>query len=187
MWTTLVLLRIGVLTVAGSVCLVALGAMAVQRRLINPFGPLAGTVRRLSDPLLEPIERRLLRSGGNPRSAPGWLAATALMGGILVITVAQWLIAQAWRLWLASGSGARGLWYILVDWMFGLLMIALLVRVIGSWVGLTQYTRWMRPFYFLTEWFLAPLRRVLPPFGPFDISPLLAWLALSLLRGAILR
>ena len=44
----------------------------------------------------------------------------------------------------------------------------------------------MRPFYLATEWMLAPLRRILPPFGMMDFSPLVAWFALSILRKMIL-
>ena len=64
----------------------------------------------------------------------------------------------------------------IVDLVLNLLMIAIIIRVIGSWVGAGQYNRWMRPFYLLTEWFLGPLRRVLPAFGPIDLSPIIAWL-----------
>ncbi len=84
-------------------------------------------------------------------------------------------------------GGARPILALLIDWTFSLLMLALIVRVIGSWIGATRYTRWMRPFVALTEWFLGPLRSVLPAFGPFDFSPLVAWFLLSLLRSFILR
>jgi YggT family protein len=40
----------------------------------------------------------------------------------------------------------------------------------------------MRPCVWLTEWLLEPLRRVLPPLGMFDISPMVAWLLLMLAR-----
>jgi YggT family protein len=72
-----------------------------------------------------------------------------------------------------------------VDWAFNIVMIALIVRILGSWVGASRYTRWMRPFVFLTEWLLAPLRRVVPPIGLFDITPLVAWFLLQLARGYI--
>ena len=87
----------------------------------------------------------------------------------------------------ASHSGGSSLVYVLVDWTFSLLGLALLIRVIGSWFGVGQYHKWMRPFYFMTEWMLAPLRRLLPPFGPLDLSPLVAWLLIQLVRPAILR
>ena len=61
-----------------------------------------------------------------------------------------------------------------------------IVRVVGSWLGKDRYTPWMRPFYYMTEWFLAPLRRLLPSLGPFDISPLVAMLLLELVQKLVL-
>jgi uncharacterized protein YggT (Ycf19 family) len=45
----------------------------------------------------------------------------------------------------------------------------------------------MRPFYSATDWLIEPIRRRLPPFGAIDVSPVLAYLLLLLLREAILR
>ena len=173
--------------VAAVAILAALGAVLVQRRMLSPFGRPARAIRTVTDPLLRPFERRLLRSGGNPQNAPWWLVATAVFGGILTITLADWLVAQAATLFLSATGGTRLLLPLLVDWTISLLMLAVIVRVIGSWIGATQYTKWMRPFVVLTEWFLAPLRRILPAFGPFDISPLVAWFLLSLLRSFLVR
>ena len=77
----IVLLRYAVLAVAGAAALGALAAMAVQSRAINPFGRTARAIRRLTDPLLVPIERRVLRAGGNPQAAPWWLIGIAVVGG----------------------------------------------------------------------------------------------------------
>jgi YggT family protein len=180
-------LRYAVLLVAGLAVLGALGAMAVQTRKLNPFGPAARTIRRLTDPLLRPIERRVVRAGGNPQSAPWWLIGVAVVGGILVITAVEWLATQVLMLAAAAGGGPGSLLRVVVDWAFNLVMIALIVRILGSWLGAGRYSRWMRPFVFLTEWFLAPLRRVVPPFGIFDITPLIAWFLLQLARGYVLR
>lgn len=175
--------------VFGSVALLAAGAlagMAVQRRLLNPFGRPARAIRDMTDPLLKPIERRLLRGGGNPQNAPWWLMAIAIIGGILVITAVDWITGQVLTLIHAASSGGRGLLWLVIDWSFSLLIFALLVRVIGSWFGIGPYNRWMRPFHTLTEWFLRPLRQFIPPFGPMDITPLVAWLLLIVLRSALL-
>jgi len=174
--------RYVVLAVAGVVALGGLAAMAVQTRWLNPFGWPARAVRRLTDPVLRPIERRILRAGGNPQSAPWWLVGLAVVGGILTITVVEWLAAQALTVQAAAGFGPRSLLRLVVNWAFNLVMIALIVRIIGSWIGASRYTRWMRPFVFLTEWLLAPLRRVVPPIGMFDITPLIAWFLLQLAR-----
>ncbi len=180
------LLRYAVFALAGLAALGALAAMAVQSRAVSPFGRTARVIRRLTDPLLGPIERRILRAGGNPQSAPWWLLGIAVVAGIVVITVVEWVIAQALTAEAAASVGGGSLLRLLVDWAFNIVMIALVVRIVGSWLGAGAYSRWMRPFVFLTEWMLAPLRRVVPPFGIFDLTPLVAWILLQLARGYVL-
>jgi YggT family protein len=180
------LLRYAVLAVSGVAVLAGLAAMAVQSRTINPFGRAGRAIRRLSDPLLVPIERRVLRAGGNPQTAPWWLIGLAVVGGIVVITAVEWLLTLVFSAAAAASYGGGSILRRRVDWAFNVVMLALYVRIIGSWIGASRYTRWMRPFVFLTEWLLAPLRRVVPPFGIFDITPLVAWLLLSLARGYVL-
>lgn len=176
-------------TVFGLVALAALGALAammVQRRVLSPFGRPARMLRDLTDPFLKPIERRVLRSGGNPQSAPLWLVGGALLAGILAVTAADWVAGEATLLLAAVDGGARSIAWLIADWAFNILMFALIVRVLGSWIGIGQYNKWMRPFYLMTEWLLAPLRRILPPIGMMDFSPLVAWFLLSILRRAVL-
>jgi YggT family protein len=65
-------------------------------------------------------------------------------------------------------------------------MYALIVRVIAAWFGMFRYSRWIRPAYILTDWIVEPIRHVVPPLGAFDVSPIVAWLALMLLRQILL-
>jgi uncharacterized protein YggT (Ycf19 family) len=37
----------------------------------------------------------------------------------------------------------------------------------------------------LTDWLIEPIRRILPPFGMFDFSPMVAWLVLYIVRDFI--
>jgi len=39
--------------------------------------------------------------------------------------------------------------------------------------------------YWLTDWIVEPLRRILPPMGQLDFSPLVAWLLLMVLRAFV--
>lgn len=180
-------LRYVVFTAVALAALAAVAAMAVQKRTLSPFGRAARTIRDLTDPLLKPFERRILRSGGNPQNAPWWLLGAAIGFGILLLTVVDWVVAQVAIASQAAGAGGRSLAVLLAEWTFNVVMLALLVRVVGSWIGVGRYNRWMRPFIILTEWMLAPLRRVLPPFGQFDVSPIVAWLLLSVVRTLVLN
>ena len=187
MTDALTLLRYAVLAAAGAAVLGAAAAMAVQARTINPFGRAARAIRALTDPLLTPIERRLLRAGGNPQTAPWWLMGTAIVGGIVLVTAVEWAAGQIVALAGAASDGPGYALRLVVDWTFNLVMLALVVRIVGSWIGASRYSRWMRPFVVLTEWLLAPLRRVVPPVGMFDLTPLIAWFLLQLARGWVLR
>jgi YggT family protein len=182
----LVLLRFLVFAAAVVAAAAALAAMAVQTRRINPFGREARLIRRLTDPLLKPIERRLARSGLNPQHAPWWLVGITIFAGILLLTLVEWAAIQALVVQSAVRQGGRSVLYIVLDWTFGLLALALIVRVIASWIGVSSYHVLMRPVVLATEWFLAPLRRILPPFGMLDLSPLVAWLVIQVVRAMVL-
>ncbi|HXY19471.1 MAG TPA: YggT family protein [Gemmatimonadales bacterium] len=182
-----VLLRYAVLAAVAVLVLGAFGAMAVQARLVNPFGRLARAIRAVTDPALTPLERRILRSGGNPQSAPWWLAGIAVVGGIVLISAVEWGADQARSLASAATLGPGYALRLAVYWAFNAVILALVVRVVGSWIGASRYTPWMRPFVFLTEWLLAPLRRIVPPLGMFDITPLVAWFVLQLVRDWVVH
>ena len=166
--------------------IVALTHWAVRSGRIEPFGAWARFVRRLSDPVLQPLERRVIRSGGNPQNAPYWLLGIVIGLGLVLLSVTLWLIELIVRITYMARSGPE-LWIqTLVSFLFTVLMTAILVRVIGSWVGIGPYRKWMRPFYLLTDWLIEPIRRLLPPFGMVDFSPMVAWLVLYVVRGFVM-
>lgn len=160
---------------------------AVRSRRLNPFSGWARFVRRISEPVLRPLERRILRAGGSPSDAPLWLLGIALVGGLVLISLMRWAIGFTYELGALAQAGPRDWLIAAVSWVFRILMIALLVRVIGSWFSVSPYAKWMRPFIMLTEWLLEPLRRLLPPFGPLDLSPMVAYLLLWIARQAVVR
>ena len=165
---------------------VALTFTLVRNRRIGPFGAWPRAVRRVADPILAPIERRLTRAGRNPQDAPLWLFGFTVAGGLLLISLTDWLIRFASRAQVAAGGGAGGLAAFVINAAFTLLLGALIVRVLASWFGVGSYTPAFRPVILMTEWLLAPIRRLLPPMGMIDFSPLLAWLALLVLRSLLL-
>ena len=79
----------------------------------------------------------------------------------------------------------QGLARLLLSWAFALIRVAIFVRIISSWFQISPWSKWIRWSYVLTECFLAPLRRVLPTFGPLDVSPLVALLLLYLLQSVV--
>jgi YggT family protein len=166
--------------------IVALTHWAVRTRRLQPFSSWARFIRRISDPLVVPLERRVIRAGGSPQNTPYWLLGLVIAGGLILMSLTAWVVDAVVRLrWLAQ-SGPRMWLAALVSLLFTVLMAAILIRVIGSWFGMGPYRKWMRPFYLLTDWLIEPIRRILPPFGMIDFSPMVAWLVLYVVRGFVL-
>jgi YggT family protein len=165
---------------------VGLTHWAIRSRRISPFGAWSRLVRRAGDPILLPLERRVIRGGGSPQDAPLWLVGIVVLGGLLLLTLIHWLAGVAVSLTVRASAGPRELARTLVEALFSLLMGAIFVRVIASWLGLSPYSRWMRPIIVVTDWIIQPIRRILPPLGMFDMSPMVAWLVLYLVRGFVL-
>jgi YggT family protein len=67
------------------------------------------------------------------------------------------------------------------------LQIAILVRVLLSWMpvklpwGLGEFV------FAVTEPILAPIRRALPSAGGMDFSPLIAWIGIQIISSILLR
>jgi YggT family protein len=165
---------------------VALTHWAIRSRRLDPFGAWPRMVRRISDPVLLRLERRIIRSGGSPQDAPLWLLGLVIGGGLLLVSLTGWLIGMALSFRFVADLGPRVWARIFVSGIFTILMAAILIRVIASWLGIGPYRRWMRPIVALTSWIIDPIRRVLPPFGAFDFSPMVAWLVLYVVRGFVL-
>jgi len=176
--------KTALLALGALVALVCLLDWAVRTRRISPFSRVARFVRARVDPLMAPVERILLRTGGLPSAAPLWMIVGFAIFGILLVTVLNLLgglVAQ-----VAFGvQRPAAIPLLLLSWGFTLLRVALLVRVISSWLPVSPYSWWVRWSYVLTEWMVAPLRRIIPSLGPIDITPIVAWLLLSLLQSIL--
>lgn len=174
-----VIVRSLVVVALGYAAVVAITHWAVRSGRLNAFGAWPRFVRRISDPVLGPIEQRVLRAGGNPQDAALWLVGVVIVGGLILLWLLGWVLGFIASLSVLTRSGPGAWVYALVRAAFIVLEIALIVRVVSSWIGLGPFSRLVRPAYRLTDWLVVPLRRLLPTFGPFDLSPMLAWILLS--------
>ena len=180
-WLRMALFYLAV--IAAIVCLVD---WLARTRRISPFNPIARFMRTTVDPLMRPIEARIVRAGGMPTSAPWWTLVFIVVTTIVLISLLEFLRGQLLDVASASQLGVRGIFIQLVRWTFGILRIALIVRIISSWFGMSPYSRWIRWSYQLTEPIMAPLRRVVPTIGVIDITPIIAWFLLSILHWLVL-
>ena len=62
----------------------------------------------------------------------------------------------------------------------------LIIRAILSWVNPNPYNPVVQILYRITEPVLAPVRRVVPPVGGLDLSPLVVLVAIWIVKAVIL-
>jgi YggT family protein len=179
-------LRLAIFAAALLMGVVALVDWLVRTRRISPFSGIARFCRRTVDPLMVPVERMVMRAGGQPASAPWWSLVTVVLGGILLLFLLG--ILRGILLQLGSAIAQPRLFPVLVvSWAFEIVELALIVRVLSSWFPISPYSKWVRWTYTLTDWMLIPLRRIIPTIGAVDITPIIAYLILRyILEGIVI-
>jgi YggT family protein len=153
---------------------------------LNPFGWASRTLRRLTDPFVVPVRGALRQVGIDPKFAALVVILVSILLGYfllqLVATIAMTVSGVITS--LETGAIISVLGFIL----YGLISIYILLvfmRIIFSWGMVTYSNRIMRFLVNTTEPLLGPLRRIIPPLGPVDISPIVAFLILWLFQAAI--
>jgi YggT family protein len=136
--------------------------------------PLSQFVVKATNPPL-----RLLR-----RFIPG-------LGGIDLAAIVLMFALQMLMIWLIHVANARGIniggmllmsLAELISLMLNVLLVAIIAQVILSWVGPQGYNPIISLIYSLTEPVLRPARRILPPISGIDLSPLLVFLVMQLIK-----
>ena len=156
---------------------------------LNPFSRPVIFVRRLTDPFVNPVRRALLGFGIKPNGAPLFVILLTILLGYFVLMLAASVLNTAAGIALSALSGrAGGIVALLGYILYGLLSIyslLIVVRIIFSWGQVSYSNRVMRFLMNATDPILLPLRRMIPPLGMFDISPIVAFLIIWLFQGAI--
>lgn len=79
-----------------------------------------------------------------------------------------------------------------INWLVLALTLAILGRVIMSWVTMFAPTSSVvqtinEILHQMTEPVLGPLRRVIPPLGMFDLTPMIALILLEVIRRFLIN
>jgi YggT family protein len=152
----------------------------------NPFGWSSQTIRRLTDPLIGPVRRALVRAGVDPKYSPlVAILATILLGwfALQIVSAVTMTLDGILRSLITHAMG-RFIGYLL-NGLLSLYILLIFVRVIFSWVNVSYSHRWMRLLVKATEPLLGPLRRAIPLIGGFDVSPIVALLIVQVLQRLV--
>jgi YggT family protein len=139
------------------------------------YNPISQFIVRATNPLLRPT-RKLFPVLGRIDSAALVLALALQFLGIAVllflngIGLPNPMLVLAW-----SAIGVLGL-------VINIYFFALLAMIILSWVAPGSHHPAVHLIYQITEPVMAPVRRVLPPLGGLDFSPILVFILINVLQ-----
>lgn len=81
----------------------------------------------------------------------------------------------------------HGILFLIIQYGIGVLLIAMIIRAVASWFRIDERYAFIRFMAKLTDPFIAPLRRIIPPIGMFDVSFLVAFVLLWTLQTLLLQ
>lgn len=138
------------------------------------YNPVSQFLVKVTNPALRPLRRLIPSVGGID------LASVVLL---LILQCAELLLVAAIR---GYGLAPLGLLVLALAGLISLLLniyfVTILVQVILSWVNPGSYNPVVGLLHSLNEPVLGRARRLLPPIGGFDLSPILVLIAMQLLE-----
>ncbi len=140
------------------------------------FNPLAQQLNRHTDPLVLPFRKLLPPS----RYDFGALA----VAGIIALAISLVFTAA---IHAAFGVFIALFLTLIINTWLNTIFYAILIIVIGSWLQTDPRQPVMQIALACTDWLMAPLRRIIPPIGMIDFTPMAALFVLYLAQSGINR
>ena len=183
---TLLFVNWAVIAVIVAVILLMVFRMIANYADLNPFAWISLTIRRLTDPFVLPVRRALMGFGVDPKYSPLVVILIVILLGYFVLQLASTIAGTLSGLLFSLQQGAMvsALGFILYG-LISIYILLIFIRIIFSWGMVSYSNRIMRFLVNATEPLLGPLRRMIPPLGAMDISPIVAFLILWLFQQAI--
>ncbi|HUH37583.1 MAG TPA: YggT family protein [Spongiibacteraceae bacterium] len=141
------------------------------------YNPISQFLVKVTNPLLKPL-RRLIPGLLGIDMAAVLLAVLVQALGIAVVFLVNGLVPGVLQLLLWSLLGC-------VSTVVGIYFLAILANIILSWVAAGSYHPAVILLHQLTEPVMRPFRRLLPPLGGLDLSPILVFIVINILQIAL--
>ena len=146
---------------------------------VSGYNPISMTLRRVTNVIVLPLSR-LLPSGN--RFSPGALVALILIQVVfigLMFTLEGRLdafnVLQA-LIWAAIGCASL---------LINIIFYSVIAMIVVSFLAPQSSNPAVEFIWELTEPVMAPLRRILPPMGGLDFSPIILFIVLNVIRVSL--
>ena len=153
---------------------------------LNPFAWASRTVHKFTDSFVIPVRGRLRNVGADPKFAPLVVILVAIVLGFFFAWLVQTLLVTIVGVIDSTLRGAIiTLFGFIIYGLLSLYLLLISMRVVFGWAQVSYSNRVMRFLINATEPLLGPLRRMIPPLGMFDLSPLVAGFLIWFLLSAV--
>ena len=142
------------------------------------YNPLSEGIVRLTNPVLNPV-RLVLRPYRNLDFAAFAMAWAMHLVATVVTVLANDVGIHVFAILAVSLRETLSL-------VIGIFLVAIFVSIIMSWIAPGAYSPAATIAREIAEPILAPARRILPPLGGIDLSPMITILVLLVLQNYIL-
>lgn len=147
----------------------------LQACRVDFYNPVSQGLVKITDPVLRPL-RMVLPGYRNLDFAAFVAAVVAQIVLTMSLTALQGGFSGGFGLIIASGLLQVLLLIIRIFWW------SILIVIIAGWIAPGSYHPALLLLHQITEPVLAPARRLLPPIGGLDLSPILVFLILGLVE-----
>ena len=144
---------------------------------VDFYNPLSQFVVKVTNPLLVPMRKVIPGIGG--------VDISSLILAYLVVLTKFFLYNAMAGLYFSLGMIIVFGLADLLNQIINLIFWLVLIRVIMSWVSPGLNNPFMMVIYQVTEPIMAPVRRIMPPMGGLDLSPIVLIIGLQFLMMAI--
>ncbi len=138
------------------------------------YNPISQFLVKITNPPLKPLRRVIPGIGGIDAASIVLMIALQLITLLLLALMAGVTLAIPGLLILSIGE--------LIRLLLNIYMFSILIQVVLSWVGGGTPNPLTSLLYSLNEPVMRRARRILPPISGFDLSPILVFLLIGLLK-----
>lgn len=147
----------------------------LQTQRADFYNPIAQFLVKITNPPLKPLRRIIPGIGGIDNASIFLLIVLQMTSTALTLTIGGGGLPKFGGLFFMSIAA-------LVSLVINTFLFAILIQVIISWINPNSYNPALGLLNSLCEPVLAPFRRIIPTVSGFDLSPLVAMVALQVLN-----
>lgn len=141
------------------------------------YNPVSQFLVKITQPILLPVRRVIPSIGGVDMASIVVMLLVQMIGIALILLLRGGGIPPQTLIFVSLAE--------LTDLAFKVFTYSIVIQAVLSWINPGTYNPVVSLLHALTEPLLGPVRRILPPISGLDLSPVVAIVALEVLRRLI--